>query len=163
MSKEYFEMQILCSLVLMPPKRSPDISKSSRYPWSIPVLQMRGPSRGTDALVHLFYVGFCRSPWPCRGSGSKLLAHGDRVPSQAMFCWRHGTSIMQCVHTWLLTLYKAISFDKLMPRFELPSPPANLVLHVYFWHPLCPAGHPPPKVWALWGWIKSPSVFSLPL
>lgn len=31
-SKEYFEMQILCSLVLMSPKRSPDISKSSTYP-----------------------------------------------------------------------------------------------------------------------------------
>lgn len=72
MSKEYFEMQILCSPVLMPPKRSPDISKSSRYPWSIPVLQMRTLSRGTSALVHLFYVGLCGSPWPCHGSGSQL-------------------------------------------------------------------------------------------
>lgn len=32
-------------------------------------------------------------------------------------------SYMLCIHTWLLAPYKAISFDKLMPRFELPSPP----------------------------------------
>lgn len=34
-------------------------------------------------------------------------------------------SYMRCIHTWLLTPYKAISFDKLTPRFEVPSPPAT--------------------------------------
>lgn len=95
MSKEYFEMQILCSLLLMPPKRSPDISKSSRYPWSIPVLQMRTPSGGTSALAHLFYVGFCGSPWPCHGSGSWFPAQSDQASSKP-----HSTGdLAQASHT----------------------------------------------------------------
>jgi len=31
----------------------------------------------------------------------------------------------QRIHTASLTPYKAVSFDKLMPKFELPSPPAT--------------------------------------
>lgn len=102
-SKEYFEMQILCSLVLMSPKRSPDISKSSRYPWSIPVLHTRKPSRGTEALVLLFYVVFWGSPWPCHGSGSQFLSH--RVWSHPKPCFSGNTEqapYMQSLHTWLL-------------------------------------------------------------
>lgn len=95
MSKEYFEMQILCSLLLMPPKRSPDISKSSRYPWSIPVLQMRTPSGGTSALARLFYVRFCGSPWPCHGSGSWFPAQSDQASSKP-----HSTGdLAQASHT----------------------------------------------------------------
>lgn len=95
MSKEYFEMQILCSLLLMPPKRSPDISKSSRYPWSIPVLQMRTLSGGISALAHLFYVGFCGFPLTCHGSGSRFPAQSDQASSKP----RSTGDLAQALHT----------------------------------------------------------------
>ena len=64
----------------------------------------------------------------------------DLATAQAPSCWPTVTEshpkaqfadaieqapYMQCLHTWLLTPYKASSFDKLMPSFELPFPPAT--------------------------------------
>lgn len=87
---------------------------------------MRKSSEGTDALAHLFYVRFCHPP--------------DLAMAQAPSCWptvseshpkprftddTEHASCTQCLHTSLLTPHKAISFDKLLPSFELPLPPAT--------------------------------------
>lgn len=146
----------------MSPKRSPDISKSSTYPWSIPVLHRRKPSRGTEALAHLFYVVFWGSPWPCHSSSSQIFVPQCLIPPKAMFCWWHRTSSIHAEPPHLIINHYPIRNKLLSPRklFPLANKCPGLIsltleLHPYFCHPLCPAG-PSQQSWVLWGWTKPP-------
>lgn len=132
----------------MSPKRSPDISKSSTYPWSIPVLHRRKASRGTEALAHLFYVVFWGSPRPCHGSGSQFLSHSVWSHPKPHFAGdTEQAPYMHSLHTWLLiTTLLVINYHppesnvlwQVNAQAWAPVPSLTLELHPDFWHPLCP-------------------------